>query len=187
MKYYGANVHTLVSQDATDFIKTHFPPVKIFNYDETIENNLDHLKLTEYDLILNCSDNENEMYKYIDIVDSLSEDGWYITLNTTFLKRCDEHYTKAMKGHVQTVLNIDRDHDQFIKWFKKKGRNARWALFNDKYATFELDKLKAIVEDGGIKPIIRGTYDLSNGKQAFQDLMNSSGRGKLVITIDDKC
>ena len=188
---YGGEVSTLVSRDAGEFVKEHLKVEKIYNYDYGIkaetetgtetENTINQAIILEklgffenqFDLILNCSDNENDMYKYIDIVDSLKEEGWYITLNTTFMKRCDEHYSKAMKGHLQTILNIDRDHDQFIKWFSKKKRNARWALFNDKYASFELDKLKDMAEAGAIKPIIRKSFDLENGKQAFQELMES--------------
>jgi len=186
---WGGSVSTICNSSGRDFVKEHTPVECVYEYDTVPEDETvwDQFKGAKFDLIINCSDNENDMYQYIDVVDSLVPNGWYITMNTTMMSRFDKHSSSSFRFYSQTLTDVSRDHEKMRKWFKSKGRNGRWAQFNDAFATYELERLKAMVEDGYIKPVVTKTVPIEDALPAFQDYVFGTSRGKTIVTVDDKC
>jgi len=189
LKGWGGHVSTICNSNASQFMTQNTPVDEIFHYDtiEEDETVLDQFKGRKFDLVLNCSDNENEMYKYIDIVEILGDNAWYITMNTTMWERYDSHAKQSRRFYSQTQTDVARDHSRFRNWFKKRGKNARWAAFIDTFATYELDRLRGYVEEGYIKPVVTKTVPIADAIPAFQEFVHGNSRGKTIVTVDDKC
>merc|ERR1711879_121173 len=197
LKAWGAKeVDTICISGDSGFVQSYTPVDRVFDYDLRPEGEvvLDQVKTDKkkYDLVLNACDDENECYKYTDLVDIIIPNGWYLTTNTTFWKRADalseQSFPKNLNSQTQVVLDIDRDQRQMAKWFRKHGINAKWTVFNDRFAVFELRRLKKLAEAGAIKPVVTETVDLENAIKSFKKWSHGeSVRGKTVVSIDDKC
>lgn len=200
---WGGDVSVMVGQDENDFIKLHTDVEEgsIFNYDTmaavtaaggsglgetdgdpSLEfSPLDFLE-GQFDVVVNCCQDENRMYPYNKLVDCLSENGAYVTMNSTLFERAERHYW------FNAIFASERDHRKIRKYFKKFNRRAKWANFNDRYADWHLTRLKALVEEEKVKPFIYKSYDCSQSVEAWREFVNDDPKiyGKIVVEFDDK-
>ena len=205
---WGGDVSVIVGQDENDFMKLKVDGLdyeKIYNFDvEEAEEALekaaaksgksgksddDNLtpgplsKINEsFDVIINCSQDENSLYPYWEIINNLLINGTYITLNSTLFERADRHW------HLNAIINAERDHKKIRKYFKKHKRRAKWANFEDRYADWHLTRLKKLCEEGKVKPAIYKSYNCSDSLTAWKEFVEDDPKiyGKIVVEFDDK-
>ena len=200
LQAWGGNVLVMVCQDENDYIKinTEISHDQIFNHDhpelkskKDIENKdsnsispLSYFEDQHFDLIFNCSQDENRMYPYTEIIDKLKENGDYVTLNSTLFERADREPT-----YFQYIWNSERDHRRMRKFFRKHNRFAKWAHFSEKVADVYLQKLTDLVEAEKVKPLpIHKVYQCDDSVQAFEEFIYDDPKimGKIVVEFDDR-
>jgi len=177
---WGAKVWGMCNSNAKEFMsENNLETEKLYFYDEHPERPLELVE-SEVDVIINCCGDENKTYKYSDIITALAPNGWYVTFNTTLF----QHLQKS--SPVVGFFSAEKDHRHLRKYFKSKNRNARWGIFNDRWASFDLDRLKTLADNGCLKPVITSQVDVKDSVNLFINYAEKSARGKQVIDLSNK-
>merc|ERR1712038_251214 len=177
---WGAKVWGICNSNAEKWMKQNkIECEQLYFYDNIEGCPLDQLE-GKVDLVFNCSGVENDIYPYKNIVNCLIPGGWYVTLNTTLFKHCET------KTPIRAYAAAGKDHKKMRKWFKQHGCNAKWGIFNDRFASFDLDRLKSLVDSGQLRPVLTGISQIQNSKELFIQYSKDSARGKMVIDLSQK-
>ena len=162
--------------------KTNFDD--IFCYDE-MNDVLNEIK-ANYDLVINLTpQNEDADYPYPKICEKLNENGWYITFNTTLWKN-SEKFSGQMCSAGKVLAGFEIDSIKMGLVFTDYGKNAKLGLVNEFFVDQELEKLRLLVEDGKIKPIVTECVDIENSVDVLTNFTVNKVPGKVVFTISSE-
>jgi len=161
--------------------KTNFD--EIFCYDEM--NVLNEIK-QNYDVVINLTpQNEDADYPYPKICEKLNENGWYITFNTTLWKN-SEKFKGKMCSSGRVLAGFEMDSIKMGLEFTNYGKNAKLGLVNEFFVDQELEKLRLLVEDGKIKPMVSECFDIEDSVDVLTNFTVKKVPGKVVFRISSE-
>jgi len=161
--------------------KTNFD--EIFCYDEM--NVLNEIK-NNYDVVINLTpQNEDADYPYPKICEKLNENGWYITFNTTLWKN-SEKFNGQVCSAGKVLAGFEMDSIKMGLEFKNHGKNAKLGLVNEYFVDQELEKLRLLVEDGKIKPMVSECFEIDEAVDVLTNFNVKKVPGKVVFEISSE-
>ena len=67
--------------------------------------------------------------------------------------------------------------------FRKHGKNAKLGLINEYFVDKELEKLRILIEDGKIKPVVTEVFEIDEAVEVLENFKTKKYPGKVVFKI----
>ena len=146
----------------------------------------DHIfmgKTDGYDLVINLTpQNEDKDYKYEDICRNLNEDGSYITFNTTLWQN-SEKFKGQKCAAAKVIAGFEIDSIKMGMEFRKQAKNAKLGLINEYFVDKQLERLKVLIQDGKIKPVVTKVFGIGEATEVLENFKTKKYPGKVVFKI----
>lgn len=176
-KAYGHNVTTSCAPDAIERLQEETSIDNILDY--ASNDYMENLhNAGPFDVIL---DTQNE--KFIDMYKKTMRDGLkskYVSLRPTLLPDMDA------KGVPIGLMNAGMKYigNTFDQFNSGKGQ-YHWGFFSPDGVI--LDRIKHLVEEGSIKPMVDKVFSIDNIIDAYKYVEKGHSRGKTIIKMVDDC